>query len=531
MEKNGVFYPSEAHLRLREKNRRLIFQMDALGEAEMRGMDPVLYEEFIFGYLDQRECKIDSVYWDFMLSGDFYAMYESTILPRREGAPFDRWIQTGFDMMGVLTAGAKKRGVENILVHRIAEVDIDTPGADYAEKKKHPEWTVGGSWYEDWLRENNRPPVGLLNIAHPEVQKRKLLILEECLRKYPFDGLEIDLCRHTPFLPIGREWDNRGALTEFLAALRRMLDRLENELGRPMLLSIRTGESPEGVRRDGVDVETLLDRNILDSITAGGRAFYPDLEGYRAMINGYGGHQQLYTTIDYHHASDGYACPPIEVWRGVCADSYARGADAVKLFNWWTSPAEKRREIAERGEIPSLLDYAPNAQDQAIEELGDQDFLQKASKTHIAERRGGYPWSNGYSNTNAEAPLPMELLSGGELSVYVSDRREDIKDGTVTLMILCSEADKVEPEAFLNRKPLPLFNKEENVSDRTVPPRGVDWASGYRPDRGESVVKLKRFWYEVEPDSLLTGWNRVRLAVNKPIRLEKCEISVKYSMK
>jgi len=526
MEKNGSFYPTGEHQKVREKKRHLIWQLDALGEAAMRGMEPKLYRKFIFGYIDRGGSRIDSIYWDFMLSGDFYAMYESAILPRRKGPPFDRWIEAGFDMMGELTAGAKKRGLESVLVHRIAEVDIADGGADYREKAGHPEWTVKGSWYDDWLRENGRPAVGLLNIASPEVQRRKLAVLEELLRKYPFDGLEIDLCRHTPFLPRGKEWENRAALTEFMASLRRMLDGLETEIGHPFLLSIRTGESPDGIKRDGVDAEEMLSRNIIDSITAGGRSFSPDLEGYRALIDRYGGNQQLYPTIDYHHATDGYACPPIEVWRGMCADCYARGADAIKLFNWWTCSEEQRRTVAEEGNMPELLDFAPNAQDQAVCELGDREFLKTADKTHVAERRGGYPWSNGYSNTNCDAPLPMNILEEGDIRIFVSE--ETVNCQTAEFSVLTSRSEGADLQVYLNGRRLKLLTVEDGYRDGTIPPEGEDWASGYRPDRRPATVRLRRFLFSAD-GAMLNGVNRIRFETDRPLRVEKCELAVRYA--
>ena len=519
------FQPTQAHLAARRRKRRVLLQLDALGEAEMRGMEPAAYREYLFGYADTGHTQIDGIYWDCMFSGDFYAMYESRLLPRREMKIFAPWLSRGFDLFGEVTRGGRERGLENILVHRISEVDLGFDELGYAEKRAHPEWLIPAEWYTKWLYRQEERGIGLLNLANPEVRARKLAILEELLRKYEWDGLEIDLCRHTPFLPAGREWENRAAVTEFMSDLRHMLDRLERENGHPYLLSVRTGESEEICRADGVDLETWLALGLLDSITAGGRSFSPDIEGLKALIDRFGGDVQLYATIDYHHATDGYALPPIEVWRGVVSALLARGADGIKLFNWSTATDGQRGRIAAEYGIPSLLDRAPSDADTAMRELGDRAAVDTLDRTFVAERRGGYPWSNGNSNTNRHAPLPTDIDGAAEVRIYVSGETEG-RD--VTLTVLVSEAEGAHIAAELNGHALPRTREENGVRDNTLPPRGQDWASGYRPDRMKSPVPCRRLTCEVPPTALRGGWNTVRVTADRPARLEKAEIHIQF---
>lgn len=515
------FTPSSARLAARKKKRRLIWQLDALGEHEMRGMEPDAYLKFIFGYLDEENAPVDAIYWDFMLAGDFYAMYDSKLLPRRRMKMFGPWLQSGFDMMGELTRGAKKRGVESILVHRISEVDIGLDELDYAQKRAHPDWQLDSVWYAEHMKHYGDPALGLLNLSNPEVRAHKVRVLTELLEKYDWDGLEIDLCRHTPFLPRGREWESRRALTGFMAELRSVLDRLEKENGHPYLLSVRTGETPEICKHDGVDIETWLEADLIDSVTAGGRSLSPDVEGMRRLLSRSDG-VQLYATIDFHHASDGYALPPVEVWRGVCASLYARGIDGVKLFNWWTSPEALRRRIAKEAHLPTLLDYPPNHADEAMRELGDPSFVRSADRTFVVERRGGYPWADGLSNRNVHAQLPLDVNPSVSVTLHAAGA---LAGRRITLGVLVSEADGAALTVSLNGQSLELLSEETGFLDSTIPPRGSDWTSGYRPDRMRAAVNVRRLVYAVG-SGLNEGFQTVSVASDRPMRLEKTELYV-----
>ncbi len=518
-----AFTPSAARLEARRRKRRVLLQLDALGEGEMRGMEPEAYLKFLFGYPDEEKTQIDGIYWDFMFAGDFYAMYDSRILPRRTMKILEPWLESGFDMMGELTRGAKCRGLENILVHRISEVDIGLDELDYAAKRAHPDWQLDSAWYAEYLKRQGESGLGLLNLANPEVRAYKAAVLSELLEKYDWDGLEIDLCRHTPFLPHGAEWENRGALTDFMRTMRGVLDRLEKQNGHPYLLSVRTGETPEICKADGVDLETWLGENLIDSVTAGGRSFSPDIEGMRRLLDRSDG-VQLYATLDFHHAADGYVLPPAEVWRGVCASWYARGVDGVKLFNWWTSPEALRRKLAEDCKIPSLLDFAPNHSDEMMREFGDRERVLSGDRTFVAERRGGYPWADGLSNRNVHAPLPLDVDRSAHVPLHAAGELDGRCAG---LTVLLSEADGAALSVSLNGRELCVRSEEEGLLDATIPPRGVDWASGYRPDRRRAEVRVRRLVFAVDAALIRQGFNDVKIGADRPVRLEKLELSVR----
>ena len=44
--------------------------------------------------------------------------------------------------------------------------------------------------------------------------------------RYDLDGLNLDFGRHPPFLPVGQQWEQREALTDFVQQVRLMLQTI-----------------------------------------------------------------------------------------------------------------------------------------------------------------------------------------------------------------------------------------------------------------------------------------------------------------
>ena len=66
------------------------------------------------------------------------------------------------------------------------------------------------------------------------------------------------------------------------------------------------------------------------------RSFDVDIAAFRRVTAGT--HVKLYPSIDDHHASDGYATAPLEIYRGVAANWWQQGADGVQTFNFNHAP-------------------------------------------------------------------------------------------------------------------------------------------------------------------------------------------------
>ncbi|MHC4537796.1 MAG: hypothetical protein ACYS6K_28020, partial [Planctomycetota bacterium] len=75
---------------------------------------------------------------------------------------------------------------------------------------------------------------------------------------------------------------------------------------------------------------------------------------------------------------------------------WQQGADSVVTFNWSNAPPEVCQEI---GANPGPLSHR-----QAYHEVGSPETLAYKDKVFAVERRGGYPWAEGFFGRNDTAP-------------------------------------------------------------------------------------------------------------------------------
>ena len=180
---------------------------------------------------------------------------------------------------------------------------------------------------------------------------------------------------------------------------RLMLLEVTRRRGRPILLAAKVPQNLAGCRVDGLDVETWARQRLVDIFTLGSRSMDVDVVGYRRIT--VGRDIQLQPCFDDHHTTDGYRYPPIELFRGMFGNWWQQGADSVATFNWSNAPPEWCRKVgAESG---------PRSQREAYHEVGSLETLRLKNKIFAVERRGGYPWAEGYFGRNDTAPLPLRL--------------------------------------------------------------------------------------------------------------------------
>ena len=185
--------------------------------------------------------------------------------------------------------------------------------------------------------------------------------------------MEIDFARVCPVLPPGRQWENRGALTEFMRSVRSMLLRVEESRGRPYLLAARVPENLVGCHMDGLDVETWAREELVDIFAVGCRSYDVDIAAFRQATAGT--HVKLYPVLDDHHSTDGYQWPPIEVFRGVMSNWLHQGADGLQTFNF----AHARSETLARYGMKDLWPVWPTHL-QFYRELADTGSMMDRSR-------------------------------------------------------------------------------------------------------------------------------------------------------
>jgi hypothetical protein len=172
-------------------------------------------------------------------------------------------------------------------------------------------------------------------------------------------------------------------------------------------------------------------------------------------------------------------------------------------------------------------------------EAGDPATLARRDKIFAVERRGGYPWAEGYFNRNDEAPLPLSLRHDGtpaEVTVYLSEAPA-AGEAEVTLRLVlfgAREGDHV--AAWLNGAALELSGEDHTWQDPQIfspapqPPSG---GSGhYAVNPGQRLLAAQ---YHVPPAVCREGANEVCVGVAERIPyctgelvVEKVEVHLRY---
>jgi len=510
---------SQEHINTVNRSRRIVLQYDAFSSD--LGIDFKKWIKETFESVDHRGTQIDAIWWDIGGYEDMICWPNSSFPGRIGHTPYQhqelkKWWDQGIDWIDELVKETRNRKLEVFWNHRISETysrDSDNP-----LRKVHPDWFIK-SWYYQ----------GLWNLAAPEVRQYKVDFLKELLERYEFDGIQLDFARHIPCLPVGRQWELRDNVTEFVYMVRKMMLEMEKKLGRPLLLAARVPETLEGCRIDGFDIEKWSEMNLVDIFTMGSRSLEVDVAGYRRITSGH--NIKLQPCWDDHHSTDAYRCPPIEIFRGIFGNWWQQGVDGIMIFNWFV---DKGKSYNGKG----LIEIA--------REGGSPETLRLKDKTFVIERQGGYPWAEGFLGRHDTSPLPVILANDGRPAVLMISICDNLrayldKINQVALRAVifgAKEGDKI--GARFNGINLTPFLEDHNWKDNQIFSPQPQRNSGFPPDIPiDPKQKLFRIEFKVQTGVCRLGENQVEIYIidRSPyghgsnlhnIILEKLELDVDY---
>jgi len=484
------------------------------------------FRDALFSYADEQGSQIDAIWWD-IGGSPFGSPYPSKILPPHFHPLVRQWLDAGIDWVGELVSATRSRKMEVFWNHRICEVECLIDGGLTKQtlplKLEHPDWVVPATWW----------PQGMWNLAAPGLRTYKVAVLRELAGRYDLDGIQIDFSRHLPCLKNGHQWELRDHVTEFMRMARQMSLEVARQRGRPLMLAAKVPQNLAGCRIDGFDLRTWAKLGLVDVLTLGSRSMDVDVEGVRAAV---GNDVQLQPCVDDHHATDGYRNPSIEGLRGIFANHFQRGASSAVTFNWSFGPAHVCHSMG--------IDGVPVAQQVAYHELGDPQTLAHKNKFFAIERRGGYPWCDGFLNRNDNAPLPLMLgydQNPANFILHISDSPAPENALFVRLILFQAHGDET-------------FNIQINGSVLAVTRRDPEWKDPQifspepQPNSGGKGLYLGL--YQINPHQRLLrldcavprgawhqGQNEVAIGVSPRgkspsdslIRLEKLEAHLHYA--
>jgi hypothetical protein len=518
---------SDAHVAAVNRPRRIVLQEDANMPFPAFGLPFDQWMKLRFQHCDRPDSQIDGIWWDIGLAEDTYALYDSALLPKLQLEGLDEWWRQGIDWVGEIVDECHRRGIEAFWNNRVCPVDFpqpmrwsdarvphEHPSRINPVKKAHPDWTVPCWW-----------PQGLWNLAVPEVRQRKVAILRELLERYPLDGIQLDFARHTPCLPPDREWEHREHATAFVRMVRLMMLDLEERSGRPLLLAARVGETVEGNRLDGFDIEAWITEGLVDILSPGGRTTTIDFDAFDRLRAGRP--VKLCAPFDGHHTTDGYHFPPMAYYRGVFRNFWQQGADFVSLFNWACADPEAYHEAG----LSGLMDCPSHSQ--AVTEVGGPAAMADKDRMYVVERRGGYPWAGNFVYRNDDRPLPHDLTANRdvlELPLRIEDdlAHDNSADQITVRLVLLHAPEDTDIDVRLNGHRLTELRRDPAWTDGQIYGDKPQPSAGARGiyESNALAQPLLMIEFATEPVAFVRGINRVAVGSNAAVRIEKAEVWV-----
>ena len=122
----------------------------------------------------------------------------------------------------------------------------------------HPEWHIPGRAGMDYVQ--------------PGVREHRFAIIREIVETYDVDGIGLDFIRRRPFLSSLAEVQ-ADIMTEYVARVRRLLDRVGREREKELILGAFVPWDLEVLKQEGLDAGTWISDGLLDYI-------YPSEEHY-----------------------------------------------------------------------------------------------------------------------------------------------------------------------------------------------------------------------------------------------------------
>ena len=261
------------------------------------------------------------------------------------------FFESGVDPYAVMLAEARKRGVEALLTFRMN----DAHGNDFLRTKfwqDHPEYRIKG---------------GALNFGVAEVREYVFRLIEEAVKRYDSDGIELDFQRFPTYFVDGTTEARVQKINKLVERVRRMVDEVGKERGRDLIVSARIpsdyGNSPpsyETALAVGSDPPAWAKNGWVDFLVV--TEFF--IERYDLPIAPW---KELITEVPIYGSIECTEGRGIENWltaekyRRAARHLWADGADGIYLFNFFTS-REKGRDAFE----PPF---------EVLKELGDRDRM------------------------------------------------------------------------------------------------------------------------------------------------------------
>jgi hypothetical protein len=236
--------------------------------------------------------------------------------------------EAGEDMIQIMIDQARRDGIRFIAALRMN----DRHPIAVRERfwLDHPEWRLDlgrkGPYWE-----------GGLDYAHDEIRESILEFIAAMLDRYDVDGIEFDWMRWVHVFRPGTQRESAPVLTAFHDRARKLLDNAGKSRGRRLLLGSRVPMNAAACLDFGFDVQSWLDRGLLDYIVPshfGNMDFNAEVEAFRKLTEEK--NCKVYPSLH----GQGWTGPcRLEEYRkehyyAAATNWYAFGADGLQVYNY-----------------------------------------------------------------------------------------------------------------------------------------------------------------------------------------------------
>jgi len=440
--------------KMTKSNKEFILQMDSnFGDLSVYSQNELI--EWLMYNIDKMGCKVDTILWE-------THPYLPAEDPSNNLEAYEKFAEKKIDMMKIIIDECHKRGIKSIMHCRASEVNVNfrkkLPGKQGWNKLKldHPDWVIK-TWY----------PQGHWNFARKEFREFKINYIFEIMSKYEFDGICMDFSRHLPLLPIGRQWELREELTQFMRDLKKTLAAN----GKTIEIGAKVPENQKVCRDDGFDIQTWIAEELVDFFVIGSRSIYVEVDWYKSLM----GNKKikLYPCWDTWHSGDAQHCVPKEFYRGLILNWFGKGADGVVAFNFSPAPAEfthkqmfnMHRALYQNEDVH----YLNPGYEEIYQSFQEAEEVNQEHKFAV-DRRGGYPYLTGNFTNNTYAQLPMNIPNDGTnanitIEVYKHTKKDKVK---VILVIFNAKENIDNFRVYLNGVEAEVLSNDFHYIDRQI---------------------------------------------------------------
>ena len=364
----GLLAAEEAALvasrkRAAHRRRRIIFNNDG-DDIWAKGADTV--ERFLaVRHTPLLDTMVDSIYYSTTQSFNYFTHQTQVaeVFTSRTGTAANNnlasFLKNNTDGLRMSCEFAHRHGLESIWTLRMNDIhDADRRWSYFLPQWKKADPRRVMSTPEEASKHNDRRSLWtFVDYENPEVEARLVAIIEEVLRGYPVNGVELDFLRHPLyFRPTfeGRPVADKhiDVLTQIVTSIRKLVLRESERQQKPLLLAVRVPPRIQLCRNVGIDIRGWLANRLIDTLAVGGSygSFAPVPTEMIEL-----GHRHdvpVYPVLDY----SGFKYPwnprrrrfvgdvqPVEAWNGAALRQWEAGANGVYVFNLFP---EQRHDYA-----------------------------------------------------------------------------------------------------------------------------------------------------------------------------------------